>query len=237
MSQSIVISKSNEVLPSSHGSSRRFVVNASDPSKSSQTNALLGTACAVLIGAAMSGGVVAGAHPSTGAIVLTEVKVAASGVRSVRIDSDGKSEFEGGDDPPQQMWVNDIEWIKFHSDVSVSALAQLFGVTRKAFYGWMNGEVTPRAHRALRISALREALAQLDSREERTAVFGLLDRKVLSGKTIRGLIASSDEGDANLAGELKNALLELDSQIQKVAGRARRAGAKTRAFESDFATV
>lgn len=208
----------------------KYFVAVKDPGKSNSTSAALGFSCAALLGVAFAGGVGPGPATPTSPIVQTDIKAAPVLSKSTRavLPSDG----DAGGVPPTQ-WAQDIEWIRFQADVSVSALAGLFDVTRKTFYGWMSGEVVPRQHRIERVSALRAALASLPTREERSAVFGLLDRRVGVGATFRGLLASKSE-DGNVLDQLTDALKELDPQIQKAAERAKRTGAKSRAFESDF---
>lgn len=213
----------------SDGQGKRFFVSTKCPIKSTATSAALGTACAAVIGLAVLGGVPAGAGAPTSANVQEELKVPAILAKS------GKAEIEKQEKNEVLLssWVQDIEWIRFHSDVSVSALASVFDVTRKAFYGWMSGDVAPRSYRIARVSALRSALALLSTREERSAVFGLLDRKIESGDTIREILAANLEHGIAL-GRLSDAIKELNPQIEKAAERSRRSGAKSRAFESDF---
>jgi hypothetical protein len=206
-----------------------FFVPTIDPNKGATTSAALGTACAALIGLAVIGGVPIGAGAPTSANVQVDLKVTPILAKSGRGEIEKKESNEALLSP----WTQDIEWIRFHSDVSVSALASVFDVTRKAFYGWMSGDVAPRPHRVARVSALRSALALLSTREERSAVFGLLDRKIESGATIRGILASNFEDEIAL-GRLSDAIREINPQIEKAAERASRSGAKSRAFESDF---
>lgn len=214
------------------GNSYRFAVSAADPMV---TSAVLGTACAAMMGLAFVGGVpLVGAAAPTSANVQGEFKAAPILKRAVRTDVD--SENSGENEVPISQWRQDIEWIRFHSDVSVSALANVFDVTRKAFYGWMSGEVVPRSHRIARVSTLRSALELLSTREERSALFGLLDRRTASGDTLRELLASSSE-EENALGRMSDVIKELDPHIQRAAERARRGVAKSRVFEADFPTA
>lgn len=209
----------------------RFTVSAGNPVA---TSAVLGTACAAMMGLAFAGGVAPlGAAAPTSANVR-EFKVAQISAKAARTDDE--SENSDDNEVPVSQWAQDIEWIRFHSDVSVSALANVFDVTRKAFYGWMSGEVVPRSRRIARVSTLRSALELLSTREERTAVFGLLDRRTASGNTLRELLASSFE-EENALSRLSDVLKELDPHIQRAAERARRGVAKSRAFEADFPTA
>ncbi|WP_147300669.1 hypothetical protein [Lysobacter silvisoli] len=207
----------------------KFFVPSADPTKSSTTSAALGFGCATLLGVAFAGGVMAGVSAPTSPVVQIENKAIPHLLRSSKeaaphADPDGAS--------PDQ-WVQDIEWIRFQSDISVTALAGLFNVTRKTFYGWMSGEVVPRSHRIVRIAALRTALSLLPTREERNAVFGLLDRRTGSRVTIRDMLASNSEEDGVLD-QLTDAIKEFDLHIQKGAARAKRTGVKSRAYESEF---
>ncbi|APO95867.1 hypothetical protein BJD12_12905 [Xanthomonas vesicatoria ATCC 35937] len=207
----------------------RFFIPANDPAKNKSTGGVIGFSCAALLGVAFAGGVSAGQAAPTSPIVQTDIK-ATPVLSKSRREAGANSDTDSA--PPSQ-WAQDIEWVKAQADVSVSALASLFDVTRKTFYGWMNGEVSPRPHRVIRVSALRAALASLPTREERNAVFGLLDRRVGAGTTIREMLASKEE-DANVLDQLTDALQELDPQIKKAAERAKRTGTKSRAFEVNF---
>ncbi|MBE0316887.1 MULTISPECIES: hypothetical protein [Xanthomonas] len=208
----------------------RFFIPANDPVKNKSTGGVIGFSCAALLGVAFTGGVAAGQAAPTSPIVQPDIK--ATPVLSKSKREAGGTNSDTDSVPPSQL-VQDLEWVKAQADVSVSALASLFDVTRKTFYGWMSGEVSPRPHRVIRVSALRAALASLSTREERNAVFGLLDRRVGAGTTIREMLASKEE-DGNVLDQLTDALQELDPQIQKAAERATRTGTRSRAFEVNF---
>lgn len=215
---------------SSQGS--RFLVGSTDSAKRSPTSAALGFSCATLLGMAFSGGVVAGSNSPTSPLVQADIKAVPTLSKSSQAGTKHTNDHVGSSNP----WAQDIEFIRFQCDVSVSALAGLFDVTRKTFYGWMSGEVMPRSHRIVRISALRSALSALSSREERSAVFGLLDKRASSGQNIREIIASNSE-DENVLDQLTDVLREFDPQVQKGAERARKTGTKSRAHESAFPTA
>lgn len=209
------------------GRSRTYSTPSSKPKA-----VLLGATCSALLGAAFAGGLAPGVASATSPVVQTEIKALATYAKLARAEQAQKR--AGGPEPGG--WVRDIEWIRFETDVSVSALANLFDVTRKTFYSWMNAEGTPRSHRVIRIAALRTALATLSSREERSAVFGLLDWKSGGNQSIRELMASNSE-DVNILDQLSNVLAQLAPQIQKATERSRRAGGKSRSFEADFSAA
>jgi len=134
-------------------------------------------------------------------------------------------------------WVEDLSWIKESSDVTVSRLAQMFGVTRKAFYGWMEGVEPKKGGSLARIRALREILASLPTDLHRTAVFNLADEPVGSDEvSLRIALQQSVEEEAYRE-RLNEKLADLSSAIDAAIKRLGGSAPVTRFVEYDFPTV
>ncbi len=195
----------------------------------SPTTTGLGLGCAGVLALAFAGGVHASQGP-TKAAVSADGKSFVISISKLEGASQAADKDAAGDGP---VWAQDLEWLKFHTDASISKLAELFGVTRKAFYAWMNGDSEPRAGRIERIAVFREALSSLATREERSAAMKLLNRPLSDGSTIQSILSLS-LAEQDLLARLRNGFSELEENIQQGASRARSAGSRSRAFESEF---
>lgn len=189
---------------------------------------ILGASLAAMMNIAASGGVVSAASASS-APHDGKAWVSVSGGKVSFATQTPSDELDDG----SGRWVADLGWIKAESDVSVSALAELFGVTRKALYGWLEG-VEPRRGRQARISALKQVLASLPTREHRTGLLELADRPLASGETVRRILSSSSDDELSIVDQLNDALAEMDSYVEKAAQRLQKRSARSRHFESEF---
>lgn len=173
--------------------------------------------CAVVIGAAVAAG-------PTQVSVRTpsqpfEVKVFQLGAGPVKAGFKAVKELDiEGALPP---WAVQLNWIKSETGASVSALANLFGVTRKAFYSWLAGEAEPRVERVVKIEALYELLQSIHSVEVRSAIVRLFDRQV-NGESIKDIFDSA-VAHTDLAERMTNAIARLDKEISGSVRRAQRA--------------
>lgn len=135
--------------------------------------------------------------------------------------------------PNPPSWVQDLGWIKEHADVTVSRLADVFGVTRKAFYGWIDGAEPRKGGSLIRISVLREILAGLPSIAHRSAFFGLIDDISGDGTTFREVFQSSVDGPG-YRDRLNGKLAELAPALDVAAKRINRSAGSSRSFETDY---
>lgn len=133
--------------------------------------------------------------------------------------------------PPS--WVQDLAWIKEHADVTVSRLADVFGVTRKAFYGWVEGAEPRKGGSLLRISALREILASLPSIAHRSAFFGLIDDILGDGRSFREAFQSPVD-EPVYRDRLNGKLAELAPALDIAAKRINRSVGNSKSFEIDY---
>jgi len=144
-------------------------------------------------------------------------------------------DFEAGSDGPQ--WVEDLAWIRRSSDVTVSRLAEVFGVTRKAFYGWTEGAEPRKGGSLGRISALRDILSNLPTDLHRTALFNLADEPAgEDGVSLRITLQSpvEDEGyRERLNGKLAELSPAMDAAVKRLGGSV----PVTAAFENDYPTA
>lgn len=141
-------------------------------------------------------------------------------------------DLETGGDGPK--WVEDLSWIRHSSDVTVSRLAEVFGVTRKAFYGWTEGAEPRKGGSLARISALREILSLLPTDLHRTALFNLADEPVgQDGFSLRAMLQRpvEDEGyRERLNGKVAELSSAMDAAVKRLGGSA----PVTAAFENDY---
>lgn len=134
-------------------------------------------------------------------------------------------------------WVQDLTWIKRSSDVTVSRLAELFGVTRKAFYGWTEGAEPKKGGSLARITALRDLLDKLPSDLHRTALLNLADEKLGgNGLSLRAVLQGHVEEDGyreRLNGKLAELSPALDAAVKRLSAGL----PATAAFENEFPTA
>lgn len=143
--------------------------------------------------------------------------------------------LEADGDGPK--WVEDLAWIRHSAEVTVSRLAEIFGVTRKAFYGWTEGAEPRKGGSLARISALREILSILPSDLHRTVLFNVADEPVgEDGLSLRFTIQRPVEDESyreRLNGKLAELSPAMDAALKRLGGSA----PITAAFESDYPTV
>ncbi|NYF21944.1 hypothetical protein HDC36_003420 [Xanthomonas sp. JAI131] len=130
-------------------------------------------------------------------------------------------------------WKTDLDWIRERSEVTVSRLAELFGVTRKAFYGWVEGANPRKGGSQVRIAALRAVLATLPSDLHRTAFFGLVDVNFTGDASFREVFQGPVD-DASYQDRLNAKLAEINPEIESTVKRLHRASPSSRAFESEY---
>lgn len=183
--------------------------------------------CAVVLGAAVAAG-------PTQVSVRTptqpyEVKVFQLGAGPVKDSFKAAKDLHvDGALPP---WAVQLNWIKSETGASVSALANLFGVTRKAFYSWLAAEAEPRVERVVKIEALYALLQSVPSVEERAATVRLFERRA-DGESIKDIFDSA-VAHTDLAERMKNAIARLDKEISGSVRRAHRAVRSGR-VDADF---
>ena len=138
---------------------------------------------------------------------------------------------DAASNPPS--WVQDINWIKGNADVTVSRLAEAFGVTRKAFYGWMEGAEPRKGGSLYRISILREILESLPAPAYRSVFFGLIDEISGDGASFREVFLSPVD-EPGYRDRLNGKLAEMASSLESAVRRANRSVGNSRFFESDY---
>lgn len=173
----------------------------------------------------------------TGAPVSTalaqDLRVADKYITCIVQTAKKKSEADVLDGPGA--WVNDLNWLRDACGASVSHLADLFGVTRKAFYGWLDGGVTPRRDRISKISALRFSIEKIPA-ELRAAVLDFVDRPT-SGGTIRGVLTLAGTTERETIQQLDGVIKELAPVLAKTAERLARKWPRSRHLDNDFSTT
>lgn len=112
--------------------------------------------------------------------------------------------------------LQNIQWLRDHANLSMSALANIAGVTRKAAYDWLSGSA-PREQRATRIASLRYLMERLPV-ELRASIPAAMDEDV-SGSTLREILSNSDVGDDHLHRQVDNALAELKPYLESLSAR------------------
>lgn len=126
---------------------------------------------------------------------------------------------------PQVM--TDLAWIREHGNVSMSALAGMLGVTRKALYDWFSGSA-PRDQRIRRIAAARLLFESLPDRSSRASMLKSLDRQLSDGRTLREILRA-ESSDVELQRQVQYALRELAVDIADGEKRLSRRGGVGRA--------
>jgi transcriptional regulator with XRE-family HTH domain len=128
--------------------------------------------------------------------------------------------------------AQDLERIRTVLNPTVSALANLFGVSRQAIYNWSNGEV-PREEYAARLGDLAEA-ADIIATEGLSNPSMALKRKLAGGKTLLEIAAHG--GSAADAARQLSTVLRREAE-QHRALEARLSGRpRTRTNVDDFGT-
>jgi transcriptional regulator with XRE-family HTH domain len=123
--------------------------------------------------------------------------------------------------------LTDLGWIREHGNVSMSALAGMLGVTRKALYDWFSGSA-PRDQRIRRIAAVRLVLESLPDRSSRASLLKSLDRQLSDGRTLREILRA-ESSDVELQQQVAYALRELAKDIADGTKRLSRRGHAGRA--------
>lgn len=169
-------------------------------------------------------------------VPIPQIRIADKQISNTNNDVKKKSgRFSDALDGPAP-WVADLTWIREHSDVSVSVLADLFGVTRKAFYSWLEGTATPRGDRSAKIAALKAALEALNTKELRSAIFDAIDRPTSHG-TIRGTLNLAMPVEGDMSGLLENVIRELAPTLADTVERLGRKTPRSRHIDTDFAST
>lgn len=133
-------------------------------------------------------------------------------------------------------WRTNLLWIKNETDVTISALAELFGVTRRAFYSWLDGTTPKRGGSQARIAVLRDVLGSMPSRAQRTSLFALAGQAV-DGVAFREVFQGSIDDVDELRERLDVMVAKLAPALEQQERRLDRRGGSSRSFETDFATA
>lgn len=132
-------------------------------------------------------------------------------------------------------WLESLRWIKSEADVTISALADLFGVTRRAFYSWLDGTTPKRGGSQARIALLRHVLAGLPS-HQRSALLAVKD-EVVDGVTFREVFQGPID-DVDVAKERLDVMVsKLASAMAQQERRLERHSGSSRSFDADFAST
>lgn len=102
----------------------------------------------------------------------------------------------------------DLRWLKESLQIGVSGLADLFGVTRKTVYDWLEGIEPKRGRRGEKIASLRKVLEESTLGSKIQFLDQVWDQSSESGTTLFELI-QSDDLTVDLNGELRKVLEEL----------------------------
>lgn len=109
-----------------------------------------------------------------------------------------------------------IQWLRDQSGLSMSTLAELLGVSRKAVYDWLSGTL-PREQRAAHLALIYSAMERVPE-PLRTAVPAVMDEMV-SGSTLRELLSNSEVDGQVLAQKVDNVLEELRPLMASISKR------------------
>lgn len=118
-----------------------------------------------------------------------------------------------------------IQWLRDQSGLSMSTLAELLGVSRKAIYDWLSGTL-PREQRAAHLALIYSAMERVPE-PLRTAVPAVMD-EVVSGSTLRELLSTANNDDRELPQKVDNVLGELKPLMASICKRRSRARAEDR---------
>lgn len=133
-------------------------------------------------------------------------------------------------------WRGDLLWIKAEADVTVSALSGFFGVTRKAFYGWLDGVTPKRGGSQMRIAILREMLGNFPTSVSRATLFALADVEV-DGETLRSAFQGPAEDEDEFRERLNAMVAKLAPALEQAERRGAQGTSYSRAYESDFSAI
>lgn len=136
---------------------------------------------------------------------------------------------------PAPDWQANLRWIKSESAVTISALSELFGVTRRAFYSWLDGTTPKRGGSQARIAVLRDVLSTMQSTQQRMALFSLMDETV-DGETFREVFQSSTDNVDEFRERLDVMVAKLAPTLEQQERRLDRSGGASRTFETEFAS-
>lgn len=136
---------------------------------------------------------------------------------------------------PAPDWQVNLRWIKSESAVTISALSDLFGVTRRAFYGWLDGTVPKRGGSQVRIAVFKDVLGAMQSTQQRMALFSLMDEAV-EGETFRAVFQSSTDDVDEFRERLDAMVAKLAPALERQAKRIDRTVGSSRSFETEFAS-
>ncbi|HEL7748745.1 TPA: hypothetical protein UL761_000249 [Stenotrophomonas maltophilia] len=133
-------------------------------------------------------------------------------------------------------WRTNLVWIKNEADVTISALSDLFGVTRRAFYSWLDGTTPKRGGSQARIAVLRDVLSSLPNREQRTSLFALAGQAV-DGVSFREVFQGSTDDVDELRERLDVMVAKLAPALEQQERRFDRRGGASKSFETDFSAA
>lgn len=112
----------------------------------------------------------------------------------------------------------DARWIKDSLHLSMSDVAALFGVTRKAVYDWFDGTSKPRAHFSERMAAIRSTLQGACTSEQLGLLRQLWSAPLAGEESLAGILKSVDASTASKA-KIKAALEELEPRMAELTQR------------------
>jgi len=87
--------------------------------------------------------------------------------------------------------LDDAKWLKENFSLSMSEMANLFGVTRKAVYDWFDGS-RPRPQMSERIASVREILEKDIQKEHRRYVRQFWNTRVDNGSALIDILKSQE---------------------------------------------
>lgn len=185
----------------------------------------VGLGLSVVLGLASTGGAI----PRTTHWDLTigDQKVLVPATRDEKIDDEAPSLDLDGAFPDNLNWIKD-------SGISFSSVANLFGVTRKTLYAWMDGGAVPRGNRAGRVAALRVALESIPARNERLAFMSLVDHLLPNGNTVRSLINRIGATREQLESDVRAARDQLAPELAKATTRSDRRVLRSSAYVDEY---
>lgn len=118
-----------------------------------------------------------------------------------------------------QRFTEDLLWLKDSLGTGVSGLADLFGVTRKTIYDWLEGVEPKRDGRVAKISALRTALEGLALRSRYQLLRQVWNLPIENGRPLIEILRSG-EGDArSLQEEIQGVLRSLEPTLSYIEQR------------------
>lgn len=123
--------------------------------------------------------------------------------------------------PAEPAFLEDLRWLRGSLGVSMSEIAELFGVTRKAVYDWFNGSAPKRVGRIAKIQWVRSALEGQLSAERLRLIRHVWEQPLEGGSCLWEQLRLSAAG-ASEAAAIARSLGLLEGPLREIERRQAR---------------